>query len=151
MPSAIQTWKPSHTVPAPTLPWVKHGRSSNLVVEETRVAVAQFGQGSGGATAVGAARGADVVTGEVAAAPVSRGRSLAVDRLVRVDEDIAEQSSDKISSPQFFSLLVRRRRQCVGRATSYSFYDRISNHGSMCDSILFALGFYVSHDSVVVS
>ena len=105
--SAVQTREASHTVPAPRLPWVVHGRSSNLVVVETRVAVAQFGRGSGGTTAVGVARGADVVTGEAAAAPVSRGCPLAADRVVRVDENIAEQSSGEISSPQFFSLLVR--------------------------------------------
>ena len=58
-------------------------------MEGTRVAEAQSGRDSGGATAVGAARGADVVTGEVAAAPVCRGRPLAADRVVRVDEDIA--------------------------------------------------------------
>ena len=76
-------------------------------MEETRVVVAQSGRGSGGFAAVDAARGADGVTGEAAAAPVCRGRPLAVDRVVRVDEDIAEQSSEYVSSPQFFSLLVR--------------------------------------------
>ena len=97
VPFAVQTREAYYTVPAPRLPWVTHGRSSNLVVKETRVVVAQSGRGSGGATAVGAARGADVVTGEAVAAPVCRGRPLAVDRVVRVDEDIAEQSSDNIS------------------------------------------------------
>ena len=77
------------------------------MVEETGVAKAPFYRGSGGPTAVGADRGADEVTAEVAAAPVCRGRPLAADRVVRVEEDIAEQSSDEISSPQFFSLLVR--------------------------------------------
>ena len=62
------------------------------MVEEERVVVAQSGQSSGGATAVGAARGADLVTGEAAAAPVCRERPLAVDHVVRVDEDVPEQS-----------------------------------------------------------
>ena len=67
------------------------------MVEETRVVVAQSGRGSGGAAAVGAARGADMVTSGAAAAPVCQGRPLAVDRVVRVDEDIiVEQSSEYV-------------------------------------------------------
>ena len=107
VPSAVQAREASHTLSAPRLPGITHDRSSNLVVEGTRVAVAQSGRGSSGTTAVGASRGADVVTGEAAADPVCRGRPLAADRVLRVDDDTAERSSDNVSSPHFFSLLVR--------------------------------------------
>ena len=76
-------------VPPPRPPWVRQGRSSNLVVQDTRVVEAKSGRGSRGAAAVCADRGADVVAGAAAAAPVCRGRPPAADRVVRVDEDIA--------------------------------------------------------------
>ena len=48
VPSAVQTREASHTARAPRLPWVTHGTSSNLVVEERKVVVAQSAGGSGG-------------------------------------------------------------------------------------------------------
>ena len=107
VPSAVQTREASHTVPGPRLPWVTHGTFSHLLIEETRVVVAESSRGSGQATTVGAAREDDVVTGEAAAAPVCRGLPLAVNRVVHVGEDIAKQSSDIVSSHHFPSLLVR--------------------------------------------
>ena len=41
----VQTREASHTLPAPKLPWVTQGRSSNLVVEGTRVDEAKCGRG----------------------------------------------------------------------------------------------------------
>ena len=107
----VHTQEASHTLPAPRLPWVTQGRSSNLVVEGTRAVEAKSGRGTGGAAVVRAARGADVVTepgGATAAQGVPVGvcwdASLAADQVVRGK---LLQSSDYVSSPQFFSLLVQ--------------------------------------------
>ena len=75
---------------------------------------AKSGRGTGGGAAVRDARGADVVTeagGATAASAVPVGvcwaTSRAVDRVVRVGEGILEQSSDYLSPPLFFSILIR--------------------------------------------
>ena len=65
----VQTREASHTLPAPRLPWDIQGRSSNLVVEGTRVVEVKSGGGTGGAAAVRAALGADVVVRGATAAP----------------------------------------------------------------------------------
>ena len=60
---------------------------------------AKSGRGVGGAVGGRAVRGADVLAG--GAAPVCWDTPLAADRVVHVDGDIVQQSSDYVSPPQF--------------------------------------------------
>ena len=95
IPSPVNTREGSQMLPAPKVPGVKHGSSSNLVVGGMRVAEFRFGCGdsAGGATSVhrvGVDPGSCVATAGIAAGDCELCLT-ARDRVVR-DEDICRFS-----------------------------------------------------------